>query len=78
MKISTLELGDAVATHPVRTLAIAFAVGAALALAERSRGAIAKTFIAAVSGTALSLAREHLATQARSWIDERRAAAVVH
>ncbi len=78
MPLTATDLRAAVAAHPLRTVALAFAVGAGLALAERSRGPLGRALVAAVSGAVLSIAREQLAARARSWIDERHAPAVVH
>ncbi len=78
MRITTIDLREAMAAHPVRTLALAFAVGAGLAIVERSRGAVGRALAAAVSGVIATIAREQLAFGARSWIDQRRAPAVVH
>jgi len=72
MRIDPAALREEVAAHPWRTVALAFAAGVYLALAE-SGGRSARTLAGTLASTAFAVAREamirRVRTQAHSWID---------
>lgn len=62
----------AIVRHPFLAVATAAAVGATLALGERSRSVVIRMATAAAAGSIFSIVREHvwreLLTQAGSWL----------
>lgn len=70
--MTRMDVERSITSHPFASLAIAFTVGAGLAL--RPRNALARALISTAAGTAFAVLRElatdHVATRARSWLDE--------
>lgn len=72
---TSFDLRGTIARHPWQAVAIAFAAGAAMAVAERSRSALVRAAGLAAGNVLVTIARERgareLAKYARSWLDER-------
>ncbi len=68
-----MKLATTIHDHPWASVAVAFGVGAALAM--RPKSAIARALISTAVGTAFAVAKElasdRMATYARSWVDQR-------
>jgi hypothetical protein len=75
MPATSLDLRATITRHPWSAIAVAFGVGAGLALAERSRSTLVRAASLAIGSALIASARElvgsKLAEHARSWLDER-------
>ena len=74
MQPASIDLYAMVAAKPWKTVAIAFAFGAGIALAHGARSRLGRAMIAtagsAVVSTLRELAAQHVKSYARSWLDE--------
>jgi hypothetical protein len=72
----SIDLGATIAAHPWRSIAIALAAGAWLALEPpRPRGRLGRSLVATVGGVTVGVARDFAMRRAlglaRTWLDER-------